>query len=149
MAKHAPSVPASQAPLPTRSSGRLPLLFSLPSIGAVGALTLALTLAAWNFVSSSEVRRAEAQFDARVQAVVASIGNRMAAYEQVLRGGVGLFDASQSVERDEWRAYVQALRVADNYPGILGIGYGTLIAPAERDALVGRMRAEGVENYRI
>ena len=108
-----------------------------------------LALLAWNFVSSSEARRAEAQFDARAQAVVASISARMAAYEQVLRGGVGLFDASQSVEREEWHAYVQALRVADNYPGILGIGYGTLIAPAERDALVRRMRAEGIENYRI
>jgi CHASE1-domain containing sensor protein len=73
----------------------------------------------------------------------------MAAYEQVLRGGVGLFDASQSVEREEWRAYVQALRVADNYPGILGIGFGPLIAPGERAALVQRLRAEGLDDYRI
>jgi PAS domain S-box-containing protein len=144
---HALSVPAPQTP--PHSNGRLPLLFSLPGIGAVGALTLALTLAAWHFVSSSEVRRAEAQFDARAQAVVATISARMAAYEQVLRGGVGLFDASQSVEREEWRAYVQALRVADNYPGILGIGFGPLIAPGERDALVQRMRAEGLADYRI
>src|SRR5262245_39674864 len=99
MTMRAVSVPASQIPLLARSNGRLRLLFSLPGIAAVGACTLALTLAAWHLVSSSEVRRAEAQFDGRVQAVVASISARMAAYEQVLRGGVGLFDASQSVER--------------------------------------------------
>jgi PAS domain S-box-containing protein len=149
MAIHALGVPAPQTPLRRRADNRLPILLSLPGIAAVGALTLALTLAAWNFVSSSEARRAEAQFDARTQVVVASIGARMAAYEQVLRGGVGLFDASQSVEREEWRAYVQALRVADNYPGILGIGFGPLIGPGERDALIQRMRADGIADYRI
>ena len=138
-----------QTPPPVHSNGRLPALFSLAAIGAVGAFTLGLTLAAWHFVSSSELQRAETQFDARVQAVVATIGSRMAAYEQVLRGGVGLFDASQSVEREEWRAYVQALQVADNYPGILGFGFGTLIAADERDAFVQRMRADGLADYRI
>ena len=73
----------------------------------------------------------------------------MAAYEQVLRGGVGLFDASQSVQRDEWHAYVQALRVADNYPGILGIGYGPLIPARERDGYIQGMRADGLADYRI
>jgi PAS domain S-box-containing protein len=138
-----------QTPLLARSSSRWPILFSLPGIGAVGAFTLALSLAAWHLVNTSEMRRAETQFDARAQAVVASISSRMAAYEQVLRGGVGLFDASQSVERGEWHAYVQALRVADNYPGILGIGFGPLITPAQRDAHIQRMRAEGLADYRI
>ena len=73
----------------------------------------------------------------------------MAAYEQVLRGGVGLFDASQSVQREEWHAYVQALRVADNYPGILGIGYGPLIPARERDGYIQGMRADGLADYRI
>jgi PAS domain S-box-containing protein len=145
----APSVPASRNPALAESRSRLPGLFSLPGIGAVGAVTLALTLAAWQFVNTSEMRRAEAQFDARVQAVVASITGRMAAYEQVLRGGVGLFDASQSVQRDEWHAYVQALRVADNYPGILGIGYGPLIPARERDGYIQGMRADGLADYRI
>ena len=145
----APSVPASRNPPLAESRSRLPGLFSLPGIGAVGAVTLALTLAAWQFVNTSEMRRAEAQFDARVQAVVASITGRMAAYEQVLRGGVGLFDASQSVQRDEWHAYVQALRVADNYPGILGIGYGPLIPARERDGYIQGMRADGLADYRI
>ena len=143
------SVPGPQTLVPARSQGRLSTLLSLPGIAAVGVFTLGLTLSAWHLVGSSELRRAEAQFDGRVQAVVASIGSRMAAYEQVLRGGVGLFNASQSVERDEWRAYVQALRVADNYPGILGFGYGTLVAAAEREAFVQRMRADGLSDYQI
>jgi len=142
--------PAAAPPLPLAgAAGRWPTLFSLPVIGAVGVFTLGLTLAVWHLVSSSEIKRAEAQFDARTQAVVATISNRMAAYEQVLRGGAGLFDASQSVERGEWRAYVQALRVADNYPGILGFGFGTLIAPSERAAFIQRMRADGLADYRI
>ncbi len=140
---------ALQTPLLAGPSGRPPSLFTLPGIGAVGAITLGLTLSAWYFVNTSEMRRAETRFDARVQAVVASISGRMAAYEQVLRGGVGLFDASQPIEREEWHAYVQALRVADNYPGILGIGFGPLIVASERDAHLQRMRAEGLADYRI
>ena len=143
------SVPAPRIPPLAGPNGRLPILFGLAGICTVGAFTLGLTLAAWHFVNSSEMRRAETQFDARVQAVVASIGSRMAAYEQVLRGGVGLFDASQSVEREEWHAYVRALRVADNYPGILGIGFGPLITHADHDAHIRRMRAEGLADYQI
>src|SRR5215471_7122516 len=149
MARRARSVSATETSLPASSRGRLPILFSLPGIGAVGAFTLALTLSAWHFVNSSETRRAETQFDARAQAVVASMSGRMAAYEQILRGGVGLFDASDSVERGEWRAYVQALRVPNNYPGILGFGFGTLVAPADRDQFVQRMRADGLTGYQI
>src|SRR5215470_9341214 len=143
------SVPGLQTLVSARSHGRLSTLLSLPGIAAVGVFTLGLTLSAWHLVGSSELRRAEAQFDGRVQAVVASISSRMAAYEQVLRGGVGLFNASQSVARSEWRAYVQALRVADNYPGILGFGYGTLVAAAQREAFVQRMRADGLPDYQI
>src|SRR5882724_13284025 len=149
MAMCALSVPAPRIPPLAGPNGRLPILFGLAGICTVGAFTLGLTLAAWHFVNSSEMRRAETQFDARVQAVVASIGSRMAAYEQVLRGGVGLIDASQSVEREEWHAYVQALRVADNYPGILGIGFGPLIPAGDRDAFIQRMRADGLADYRI
>jgi PAS domain S-box-containing protein len=149
MAMQALGASALLTPLLVRLHSRRPGVFGLWGIGVVGAFTLGLTLAAWHFVASSERQRAETKFDARVQTVVATISARMAAYEQVLRGGVGLFDASQSVEREEWRAYVRALRVADNYPGILGIGYGTLIMPSERDAFVQRMRAEGLTDYRI
>ena len=43
-------------------------------------------------------------------------------YEEALWGGVGLFNASNSVERDEWRAYVEALGL-ERYPGMSGIGF--------------------------
>jgi PAS domain S-box-containing protein len=131
------------------SNWRLTGLFSHFGIAGIGATTLGLTLAACHSVDSSEMERARTAFDAVVLQVATSIGERMAAYEQVLRGTVGLFNASQTVERSEWHAYVHALKVEDNYPGILGIGFAPPVSAAERDAHVRRARADGVPDYRI
>lgn len=43
-------------------------------------------------------------------------------YSSALYGSVGLFDASQDVEPDEWTAYVHSLRLEENYVGLLGLG---------------------------
>jgi PAS domain S-box-containing protein len=136
-------------PLDAPSNWRLTGLFSHFGIAAVGAVTLGLTLAAWHSVSSSEVEQARISFDAAVEQIATSIRERMAAYEQVLRGAVGLFNASQTVERSEWHAYVHALKVADNYPGILGVGFAPPVSAAERDAHVRRAQADGLPDYRI
>ena len=49
---------------------------------------------------------------------------------QVLRGGVGLFNASRDVSRKEWHDYVQTLRIDQNYPGIQGMGVGVPVSHA-------------------
>jgi PAS domain S-box-containing protein len=131
------------------SVGRFTSPFSLLGMGVVGALTLGITLYAWHSVRTSEAQHAQAHFDASAEEAAASLSERMVAYEQVLRGAVGLFHASQVVNRDEWRAYVRALTIADDYPGILGLGFAPLVAASERDAYVERMQADGAAGYRI
>jgi CHASE1-domain containing sensor protein len=53
----------------------------------------------------------------------------MEGYESLLRAGSALFDASQHVERDEWRRFVAGLELPIQYPGVLGMGYARF-APA-------------------
>ncbi len=50
------------------------------------------------------------------------IKNKIHTYEEALWGGVGLFNASQAVERSEWKSYVNALDL-ERYGGINGIGF--------------------------
>ncbi|MEQ8356465.1 MAG: CHASE domain-containing protein [Kiloniellaceae bacterium] len=78
-----------------------------------------------------------------------SINERMLAYTQALRGGLALFRASDAVERDEWRTYVETLSINEHFPGIQGLGYAEWVQPDERAAYEARVRAEGFENFTI
>ncbi len=87
------------------------------------------------------------EFAYQVREIVLRIEQRMAAYEQVLRGVRGLYRASRSVERDEFRDYVAAMHVETRYPGIQGIGYSLIIRPKEMAQHIASIRREGFPSY--
>ncbi len=111
--------------------------------------SLALTFGAWLAARSDAEAEARGQFDVQVAEIVAAIRGRALDFEQVLRGAAGLFAASERVERREWDAYVDALRLETVYPGIRGLGYAPYVRGAEREAVEERARREGVENFAI
>ena len=51
----------------------------------------------------------------------------MQGYEQVIRGGIGLFKSSVHVSRQEFNDYVTNLEVNKHWPGIQGIGYAVML----------------------
>ena len=89
------------------------------------------------------------QFKLRVDDVISSIQSRMRQQEQILLGGAGLFDASKSVNRDAWHAYVTRLNLDKNYPGILGVGYSQIIQPRDLSSHIKRIRSEGFPQYTV
>ncbi len=107
----------------------------------------ALTFWAWYVVRDEVDSNGRKQFALRADQVIAAIRARMLAYEQVLQGGVGLFHASLEVERDEWREYVNALKIEENFPGIQAIGFSKRIASSERAAHIDAVRAQGFPDY--
>src|SRR5262249_32229656 len=114
---------APEEPLPaggSHASGT----FSRPGVTwMVLALCLLATGIGWR-VSLRQVRdRGQASFDLFRDRLKRAIRTRMAAYEQVLNGAGGLYAASKSVERDEWRAYVNRLSIRQHYPGIRALGF--------------------------
>ncbi|WP_044874456.1 CHASE domain-containing protein [Pseudomonas sp. LFM046] len=113
------------------------------------AVSLSLTVLAWHFMASQADANASARFAHLEDDVKQRIGERLKAYEQVLRSGQGLFRAPQSVERDEWRQFVQAQDVEQTYPGIQGIGYATQFAPEHKAALESRVQADGFPDFRV
>jgi PAS domain S-box-containing protein len=121
-------------------------------VAASAAASLALTFGAWQAAREQSEREDRLRFDLRVEEIATALRGRMLDYEQVLRGAVALFAASQSVERDEWTAYVRRLETASSYPGIQALGYGraqpgrvpvTYIEPAHADNL----RVVGIDMY--
>lgn len=123
------------------------LLFAGPVLA--GAISLALTMWTSHVISETELESANSRFDARVNSVQKAIVERMEAYEQVLRGGVGLFSASTQVDRAEWNTYVKQLGVREYYPGIQGIGFSKHVRPDDLDSHVQEIRSEGFPDYRL
>lgn len=114
---------------------------------AAALLGIALSLGLWWNAEREEYRAANEYFQFEQREVQIAVQQRLLAYEQVLRGAVGLFAASQSVERGEWRDYVRNLHIDQHYPGIQGIGFSQWLSAAERAPLVQRLRAEGLSTF--
>ncbi|MFC6674141.1 CHASE domain-containing protein [Marinobacterium aestuariivivens] len=122
-------------------SGRGALLTFLP--------LLLLTVWLWWNALSDVTQSARERFEFRVSEAQFAIEQRLLAYEQVLRGGVGLFAASDQVTRDEWRTYVRNLDVDTNYPGIQGFGFSKRVLPSQREAHIQSVRADGFLDYTL
>ena len=113
------------------------------------ALGLVLTWQAWLGQSRFNELELQAEFDARVTDGTNRVQLRMDSYQQVLRGVAGLLSTGSEVNREQFRAYVQALNLADRYPGIQGVGLNVLVPAAEREAHVKAVRRSGVPDYDI
>jgi len=94
-------------------------------------------------------RTGRLRFEFRVKNATDDIHQHMQAYAQALKGGIGLFLAAQDVTREQWQAYVGALDIQENYPGIQGIGFTVLVPPDEIEAFTGNIRSQGFPSFSI
>ncbi len=124
-------------------------VFNWGIIVVVLFFTLPLTFWVSYHAKKDLAHEQQVQFETRASEVTHAIKDRMGIYEQVLRGGVGLFAASESVTRTEWKDYVASLELQESYPGIQGLGVSVLIPAAQLDAHLGTIRAEGFPDYAI
>ncbi|MDX1458007.1 MAG: CHASE domain-containing protein [Marinobacter sp.] len=90
---------------------------------AVLVFALGVSILMWRAALDTAQEKGAEQFEFLADTVRARIADRMRDYQQVLRGGVGLFYASDEVDREEWRRFVEELDLAENYPGIQGVGF--------------------------
>lgn len=112
-------------------------------------LMILVTVLIWLHVRSSIEDNARTRFDDLAVVERDRLLDRMRDYEQVLLGAAGLFNASEGVQRDEWRRYVEALRLHLTLPGIQGIGYAEMVPGRDKKAHEARIRAQGFPNYAI
>lgn len=111
--------------------------------------TWGLTFLAWRNATAVLLQAQQTQFQNRTSEVSNAVIKRMQGYEQVLRGGAGLFAASDSVSRSTWRDYVASLKINEYYPGIQGIGFSLHIPAEKLDAHQRKIRAEGFPDYSL
>lgn len=112
-------------------------------------LSLSITWLAWRSATTAVEQAERTQFDFRVREVLVSIEQRMQAYEHTLLAVNGLFEGSVKVDREEFREFFAALHLADNFPGIQGVGFALLIPAGELESHVNRVRKEGFPAYSV
>lgn len=89
----------------------------------VVALSLTLTLLAWQFSKHQIDSRISLRFEASRNNALALIRERMTKYEDALWGGVAAVEShATDVTFDEWQSFAKTLRIHEKYPGINGIG---------------------------
>jgi len=119
--------------------------------GAVGLLAAGFLVTGLAVLYAKAEAEADAQreFDVTCNEIRLQINNRLVACAQILHSGAALFDASVSVERDEWRAFTTGLQLEQQLPGIQGVGYAQLIPGAQLAQHVSDIRREGFPDYQI
>ncbi len=111
--------------------------------------SLLITLLGWYVSSIYVARSAEAHFKLETEQAKFAIIRRMQDYELALRGCVGLFNASESVTRSEWKIYIQSLELDKYFPGVQGIGFSRWIPKNEKQAVIDSVKAEGFSDFKI
>ena len=110
---------------------------------------LGLTFMYWQAAQREAGAKRHQAFTVSVDRIVSSLKDRMAAYELVLLGVKGYYDGSDSIDRDEFEAYVQALRLPETRPGLQGVAYVLNLPADELDAHVEQMRNKGFLSYNV
>jgi signal transduction histidine kinase/CheY-like chemotaxis protein/integral membrane sensor domain MASE1 len=108
-----------------------------------------LTVVVWDLLAVGAERRAQEQFDAECDDIAKRITRRMALYESGLRGAQALFKAQQEPSREQWRDFTEGMDLANNFPGVMGLGYGAFLRADQRAATEANIRTQGHPDFRI
>lgn len=117
------------------------------------ALVLFACLAAAVYYAHTIRSSVTQEFNSDAEQVIAdteqAIGARLQVYGNILTGGKGLFDASDTVTRQEWEDFIGAFNVQEQYPGVQGFGYGESVKPGELGTHIQQIRDSGIPEYSI
>ena len=117
--------------------------------GLILLLTLGLTWFVWDHESRSTRKALRAEFDFALRESVSAIEQRMASYEQMLRGVQGLLVTTGLHNRSAFQNYVKTLQLDANFSGIELIGIAPRILLQDKAAHEVAMRRSGFAAYAI
>ena len=143
-ARQSSSPQASPTPGPRGSS-----IVLHPAAWIVLALSLAASAAGWLIVRNHEELGTRNRFDEEANRIAAALEERMLIYQDVLHGAAGLYAASLSVERDEWKSYIESISINERFPGIDGLGFIASVRRTELEDFVNTTRADKTPGFQV
>lgn len=118
-------------------------------ISFVLLISLAITFVLWDVTTKSIRDQLELEFNNLSQDVISLIELRMSLKIQAMRGFRALYDSSEEVTRDEFKAYISSLDIAKGYPGILNISYSPVVHNNNKSDYVSELREQGYKDFEI
>lgn len=112
-------------------------------------IPLTLTFYAWKLTAENLHEVNQAKFETLARESEKALLYRMDSYKQALLGGKGFFEGSNNVERSEWEAYVAAIGILENFPGMNGIGAIYDVPREGLDEFVEEARKDGYPDFTI
>ena len=106
----------------------------------------------WQQYRSAQERAAlveRTRFDIRANEVALGLERRLQSNADLLRGVAGLFAASDHVDRDEFKQYVEGLQLERHYPGIQGIGFSQWLSANRLPAHEAEIRGQDFAGYTV
>jgi signal transduction histidine kinase len=109
---------------------------------------LLVTMGATLTLAEANDARGQLRFAYRVAETRAAIQERVHVHISLLRGVAGLYAAGGEVDRATFRAYVDRLALAQNYPGVQAVGFAARV-PEDEAAFVAQVREEAFPEFTI
>jgi PAS domain S-box-containing protein len=126
---------------------------ALRSVHALGlmllVLPLGLTFYAWKFFAESAQRQSAVHFETLAKESEEALRTRLTSYASATRSGAGVFQSSDFVSRAEWRRFTETIRLRDEFPGLMGLGWIERVRAADKNPFLERVRADGSPDFRI
>src|SRR5918994_5910755 len=116
---------------------RMPVLRRMSSALLTLAVLIAgfmLTWVAARAAIDSEKQQARAELQLLTADIQSAIGDRLLAYEALLRSGVGVLDAFWPIDSNDWQRFTAQMRLATVYPGLQGVGVAARVAGSDQSA---------------
>lgn len=107
----------------------------------------------WSWQQAQDRARADREetLTNNIETLSSNLSNKVKTYEEVLRGGAGLFRSSEEVTREEWSDFADLFDLENRYPGLYGIEYSQVIPAAQLASHESSVRSESAQlaEYRI
>jgi len=115
----------------------------------VGAITLAFTVGLCVHERDNEQARLRAVFDANARQAAGRIEQRIANYEQMLRGVQGLLSADVGIDRSAFESYVDTVMAGPDAAGLQSVAFSMLVTAPELPDFVGHQRMIGHSEFTV
>lgn len=119
----------------------------LPS--GVLLVALALTWLVWHHERQSAQLQLKTHFEYSLQETVSRIEQRMAAYEQLLRGVQAQYAVVGRIDRENLQKYIAILQLDPSFSGIQAVGQVDWVPAEQRERHLAKMRQLGFGDYHI
>lgn len=106
-------------------------------------VSLLLVAVVWDHARQRELKLASEQFRGVVGQQASLVQLHLNSVEMTLRGGASLFAALDRPTREQWRGYVDALRLQATFPSLIGVGYASAVDEQGLVRLQESWRADG------